>query len=64
MLVLTRRTGEEIVINQDVRVRILKVDGGRVHVGLDAPREVRILRGELAWDDRPEPEQTEIALPR
>ena len=48
MLVLTRRSGEAIVIGQDIEVRVLSVDRqGKVRLGLTAPEEVLILREEL-----------------
>jgi carbon storage regulator len=54
MLVLARREGEEIVIPEfDVVVRVLKVRGKSVSVGIDAPSEVRIARGELVGSQRP-----------
>lgn len=58
MLVLTRSRGERIVIGDDVTVTVLSVgrsrctcgannDGTRVQLGVDAPRDLRILRGEV-----------------
>lgn len=48
MLVLTRRADEAIVIGKDVVVRVLGVEkNGQVRIGIDAPRDVRILREEL-----------------
>lgn len=44
MLVLTRRSGESIVIGNDVRVRVLGSSGSRVRLGIEAPLDVRILR--------------------
>lgn len=48
MLVLSRRVGEEVLL-PDLRVRVvvLGVTGGRVRVGVVAPGEVVVLRGEL-----------------
>ncbi len=49
MLVLTRKQEERIVFpNLGIEVEILRVKGGTVRVGVDAPRSVRVLRGELA----------------
>ena len=47
MLVLTRRLNETIVIDGTIRVRVLGVHGGRVRLGVDAPRDVRVDRGEI-----------------
>jgi carbon storage regulator len=58
MLVLSRKPGEKIVLGQGITVTVLEVQGGRVRVGIEAPDEVRVLRGELAcWlelEGRPE----------
>ncbi|MFH5804491.1 carbon storage regulator [Alienimonas sp. DA493] len=43
MLVLTRKVGESIVIGDGITVRVLEV-GGRVRLGIDAPRDVSITR--------------------
>lgn len=47
MLVLSRKTGQRIVIAGDVVVTILAVHGGRVRVGVEAPLTVGIRRAEL-----------------
>ena len=47
MLVLTRKTRESIQINQHITVTVLKVRGNTVRLGIDAPRHVRVVRGEL-----------------
>ena len=47
MLVLTRKPGEMIRIGEDIEVRVLYIDGRIVGLGIDAPREVEILREEV-----------------
>lgn len=47
MLVLTRRVGEEIVIGNMVRVRIVAVQNQRVKVGIAAPSHVTVHREEV-----------------
>jgi carbon storage regulator len=47
MLVLTRKSHEEIVIDGRIRVSILKIDGNRVKIGIEAPPDVSICRQEL-----------------
>ncbi len=47
MLVLGRRAGESILIDGQIRVTIVSVDGDRVRVGIDAPRSVPIVRQEV-----------------
>lgn len=47
MLVLTRKTNEEIVIGHDVRITIVEVAPGRVKIGITAPRHVKVDRAEI-----------------
>jgi carbon storage regulator len=47
MLVLTRRPGEWIAIGDEIVVRLLSVKGDQVQIGIEAPREVVIHRGEI-----------------
>ena len=47
MLVLTRRQDESIVIDGDIVVTILGVDGEKVKLGIKAPKEVKVFRQEL-----------------
>jgi carbon storage regulator len=47
MLVLSRKTGERIHIGDNITIEIRRVAGNRVTLALEAPRTVRILRGEL-----------------
>ena len=48
MLVLTRKLQEQITIGDDIVITILQVRGQAVRVGIEAPRNVRVLRAELA----------------
>ena len=49
MLVLTRRVGESVHINEDIVVTVLSIreNENQVKIGVDAPKDIRILRGEL-----------------
>ena len=47
MLVLTRKLQQQIKIGDQITVTILRVKGSTVRIGIDAPREVRVVRGEL-----------------
>jgi carbon storage regulator len=47
MLILSRKVGERIVIGNDITVVVSRVAGDRVTLGLEAPPNVHILRGEL-----------------
>jgi carbon storage regulator CsrA len=47
MLVLSRKEGEQLLIGDDIVLTINRINGNRVAIGIEAPRNVRILRGEL-----------------
>lgn len=51
MLVLTRRIGEEILIDGGIRVTVLEVSGSRVRLGIAAPASVGVHRSEIAPAD-------------
>ena len=50
MLVLSRKQGESIRINDNITINIVSVGPGRVKIAIDAPQDVTILRGELVDD--------------
>ena len=61
MLVLSRKKNETIVLDGNIEIEVLQVKGNSVRLGIKAPREVRVLRGELkpfglASDDETEDE--------
>lgn len=47
MLVLSRRPGEEIIINGNIRVTIVSLKGDRVRIGVEAPPEIAVDRAEV-----------------
>lgn len=47
MLVIRRRSGESILIGEDVEIQVIEVSGGRVKLGIQAPANVPILRKEV-----------------
>lgn len=47
MLVLSRKIGEKIHIGNDITIEVRRIPGNRVTLAIDAPRDVRIVRGEL-----------------
>ena len=53
MLVLSRKVGERLVIGGNITVVISRVAGNRVTIGIEAPDDVRIVRGEL----QPQPQR-------
>ncbi len=50
MLILSRKEGESIVIEGGVRIVVLSSDRKGVRIGIDAPPNVRILRGEIVGE--------------
>jgi carbon storage regulator CsrA len=48
MLVLSRQLQQQICIDERITVTVLKVRGKTVRIGIEAPRNVRVRRGELA----------------
>lgn len=47
MLVISRKEGESIKVAEDIEIIVISVDGHRVRLGIQAPKNIRILRSEL-----------------
>ena len=54
MLVLSRKSGEAILVGNDVRVVVVDVSGGVVRLGIEAPRELNVVREEIHLEIRGE----------
>ena len=50
MLVLARKLDESIVVNDNIIIKVISVEKGVVKLGIDAPREISIIRNELLED--------------
>jgi len=48
MLILSRKLDESITIGKDIVITITKIEGSTVQVGIEAPREIKVYRQELA----------------
>jgi carbon storage regulator len=47
MLVLTRKKDESLLIGDDVEIIVLKIEGNRIRLGIAAPKDVSVVRGEI-----------------
>jgi len=47
MLVLSRKTQEAIVVDGEITIRIIEIRGNTVRLGIEAPKEIPVLRSEL-----------------
>lgn len=47
MLVLTRKPGQQIMIGDDILINVVEVQGDNVRIAIDAPRKIKIYRGEI-----------------
>lgn len=47
MLVLNRKPGESIILGDNIEIRILDIQDGKIKIGIEAPREINILRKEV-----------------
>ncbi len=47
MLVLTRKIGDGIIIDDNIKIQIIEIKGGGIRIGIDAPREKKIYRQEV-----------------
>jgi len=49
MLVITRKANEEIIIGDNIILKVISNGNGRVKIGIEAPKHIRIARGEIAF---------------
>ena len=47
MLILTRKTGESLMIGEDISVTVLGVKGNQVRIGINAPKDISVHREEV-----------------
>ena len=47
MLVLSRKIGQQIMIGQDITIKIVDVQGENVRIAIEAPKEIKIYRDEI-----------------
>lgn len=57
MLIITRKKGQSIMIGDDIEITVSKLEDGSVKLGVDAPKEMAILRKELYEEVKKENEE-------
>ena len=63
MLVLSRKADQSIHIGDEIRITVVRIRGNRVKLGIEAPGEVSVLRGELVAPSLEEPADAVLANP-
>lgn len=54
MLVLSRKLNEKIIIDDQIEVTVVGIENGKVQLGIEAPKEIEIMRKELLEDVKEE----------
>ena len=62
MLVLTRKIHEQILIGSDITLTVVRVHGNAVRIGIEAPRHVRVIRGELPRNEPATPSDNTVMV--
>lgn len=47
LLILSRKKEEAVLIGRDIKIKVVEIEGDRVKIGIDAPKNLKILREEL-----------------
>ena len=47
MLILNRKLGESIIINENIEIKVLEDTEGRIKIGIEAPKNITVLRKEV-----------------
>ncbi|MFO0957125.1 MAG: carbon storage regulator CsrA [Isosphaeraceae bacterium] len=63
MLVLTRKVGERIMIGESIVLTVVRIQGDKIRLGIDAPQEVTIHREEIRERQHPPAPTTPLAVP-
>ena len=61
MLVLTRKIGERIEVGENIVIRIIRAGNRSVQLGIEAPREIRVIRSEVVGAPGPRPAPSDDA---
>ncbi len=63
MLVLTRKPKQQIMVGDDIVINIVEVQGDNVRIAIDAPRSIKIYRGEIYHAIQEENKQAAAPVP-
>lgn len=55
MIILTRKIGERLCIDDDIQIKVARVNGRFVTLGFEAPKHIKIVRSELKQKRKDEP---------
>jgi carbon storage regulator len=64
MLVLSRKLGEKIYINDNICITVVDIDRGKIRLGIEAPRDIPIFRQELLNPQGPPPQPHTSTTPQ
>ena len=59
MLILTRKEDETILIGENISIKIVEIRGKQVRLGIEAPADILVLRGEMKLQGQDEPVESE-----
>jgi len=59
MLILTRKEDETILIGDSISIKIMEIRGKQVRLGIEAPADILVLRGEMKLQEQDEPVEPE-----
>lgn len=62
MLVLSRKEAQEIMIGEHIAVSIIKIRNGKIKIGIDAPKNINIMRAEINDSHAEEVKSTKLDL--
>lgn len=55
MIIMSRKTGERLYIDDEIQIKVARVNGKFVTLGFDAPKQIKIVRSELKQKRKDEP---------
>lgn len=63
MLIITRKQGESFMLGDDIEITVSEINGDRIRIAIDAPKDVKILRKELIDAMNSNKEAADSAVP-